>query len=94
MVGMSAIGGPDYRTEEMQLAGAALVVLFVATTLSVYKPRGLTPYGRRREHAERNRSEEAPLAETRWGRYVLVGVIALILLFIAIHLAGGGLHHH
>ena len=29
-------------------AGAALVLLLVATTLSVYKPRGLTPYGWRR----------------------------------------------
>lgn len=28
-------------------AGAALAVLLVATTLSVYKPRGLTRYGRR-----------------------------------------------
>lgn len=27
-------------------AGAAFLVLLVATTLSVYKPRGLTPYGR------------------------------------------------
>jgi hypothetical protein len=29
-------------------AGAALVLLLVATTLAVYKPRGLTPYGQRR----------------------------------------------
>lgn len=30
-------------------AGAALALLLVATTLAVYKPRGLTPYGRRRQ---------------------------------------------
>ena len=30
-------------------AGAALVLLLVATTLAVYKPRGLTPYGRRKQ---------------------------------------------
>jgi hypothetical protein len=29
-------------------AVAALLLLLVATTLAVYKPRGLTPYGRRR----------------------------------------------
>jgi hypothetical protein len=29
-------------------AGAALVLLLVATTLAVYKPPGVTPYGRRR----------------------------------------------
>jgi hypothetical protein len=30
-------------------AGAALLLLLVATTLAVYKPRGVTPYGRRRQ---------------------------------------------
>ena len=34
-------------------AGAAILVLLVATTLSVYKPRGLTPYGRRKQREER-----------------------------------------
>ena len=33
-------------------AGAALIVLLVATTLSVYKPRGLTPYGWRKQKQE------------------------------------------
>lgn len=31
-------------------AGAALLVLLVATTLSVYKPQGMTPYGWRKQH--------------------------------------------
>jgi hypothetical protein len=30
-------------------ASAALLLLLVATVLAVYKPRGMTPYGRRRE---------------------------------------------
>jgi hypothetical protein len=30
-------------------SGAALLLLLVATTLAVYKPRGLTPYGRRKQ---------------------------------------------
>ena len=33
-------------------AGAALLVLFVATTLSIYKPRGLTKYGARKQHEQ------------------------------------------
>lgn len=33
-------------------AGAALLVLIVNTTLSVFKPRGLTRYGRRRQRAD------------------------------------------
>jgi hypothetical protein len=32
-------------------AGAALLLLLAATTLAVYKPRGLTRYGRRRQRA-------------------------------------------
>jgi hypothetical protein len=31
-------------------AGAGLLLLLVATTLAVYKPRGLTPYGWRKQH--------------------------------------------
>ena len=34
-------------------AGAALLLLLVATTLAVYKPRGMTRYGRRKEHERR-----------------------------------------
>jgi hypothetical protein len=34
-------------------AGAALLLLLVATTLAVYKPRGLTPYGQRRPEKRR-----------------------------------------
>jgi hypothetical protein len=34
-------------------AGAALLLLVMATTLSVYKPKGLTPYGQRRQRQQR-----------------------------------------
>jgi uncharacterized membrane protein len=34
-------------------AVAALVLLLAATTLAVYKPRGLTPYGRRKQREQR-----------------------------------------
>jgi hypothetical protein len=34
-------------------AGAALLLLLAAATLAVYKPRGMTPYGRRKEHEKR-----------------------------------------
>ena len=34
-------------------AGAALLLLLVATTLAVYKPRGVTRYGRRKQHEQR-----------------------------------------
>jgi hypothetical protein len=37
-------------------AGAALLVLLVTTALSVYKPRGLTPYGQRKRLKQRTLS--------------------------------------
>lgn len=38
-------------------AGAALVLLLVATTLAVYKPRGMTSYGQRKQSEERSAAE-------------------------------------
>ncbi len=40
-------------------AGAALLALLVATTLAVYKPRGMTRYGRRKQHERRTVSQPA-----------------------------------
>jgi hypothetical protein len=34
-------------------AAAALLLLLVATTLAIYKPRGLTQYGQRTQHRQR-----------------------------------------
>jgi hypothetical protein len=34
-------------------AGAALLLLLVATMLAVYKPQGMTRYGRRKQHEQR-----------------------------------------
>lgn len=42
--------------------GAGLLVLLVITVLNVYKPRGLTPYGWRRQQAERARAASGPAA--------------------------------
>jgi len=39
--------GPGIRP--IVVAGVALLALALATTLSIYKPRGMTPYGRRKE---------------------------------------------
>jgi hypothetical protein len=37
----------DQRVQLVTIAVAALLALLVATALSVYKPRGITPYGQR-----------------------------------------------
>ncbi len=46
-------------------AGVALLLLLVATTLSVYKPRGVTPYGWRKQHERRTAPRAAVHAPTR-----------------------------
>jgi|SRR5918994_1075962 hypothetical protein len=45
-------------------AGAALVVLLLATVLAVYKPRGLTRYGQRK-HDEQRRASQGSTPDER-----------------------------
>lgn len=71
-------------------AGAALLVLLFATTLSVYKPWGRTPYGLRNQNMRSGRTtrSESPAGKP-WLRYLLVALICLVLLsFVILHLAG------
>jgi hypothetical protein len=52
----TTLSNADLRGLRIQIvadAVAALLVLLVATTLSVYKPRGLTSYGQRKQREER-----------------------------------------
>lgn len=54
-VSAMALPGDELGRVKVQLvasAGAAAVVLLVVTLLSVFKPRGLTPYGRRMRTSE------------------------------------------
>jgi hypothetical protein len=54
------LSSADLRGLRIQLianAGAALLVLLVNTTLAVYKPRGLTRYGWRKQHEQRTVSQ-------------------------------------
>jgi hypothetical protein len=41
----------------LQHAALALLALLVATVLAVYKPRGMTRYGRRKQQEERRRKQ-------------------------------------
>ena len=55
----ATISGADLRAlrspDSVEHGGVALLVLLVATVLSVYKPRGLTPYGQRKQDEQRHR---------------------------------------
>lgn len=48
-------GGGGARGGDLFHPGVGLVVLLVVTVLNVYKPRGLTPYGWRKQQEERAR---------------------------------------
>jgi hypothetical protein len=46
------------RIQMVAAASAALVALLVATALAVYKPRGMTRYGWRKQYEERTQSPD------------------------------------
>jgi len=101
----------DFRALRIQLvvhAAGGLLVLLAATTLSVYKPWGMTPYGRCRQHELHNVSQADLLSPDssvapdqgsttiapRWVYVVGAHAIGLILLFVVLHLTGVGLRVH
>lgn len=73
---------------------AGLFVLLSATVLSVYKPWGRTPFGRRKQREKANvaGTDRGPVCGAPWRRYVLIGIMAVILFSLVLHLAGGSLH--
>jgi hypothetical protein len=84
-------------------AALALVALLVATALGVYKPRGLTPYGRRKHEEERTVSQPVPAAaareevrgrQPRWVFVAKIVAIHVVVLFVILHLTGRGLGGH
>ena len=72
-------------------AGAALMALLVATGLSVFKPRGLTAYGRRRQLSLSGVSPAVLPASPRTLRGLYIAALVLVLtLFVLLHLFMGG----
>jgi hypothetical protein len=100
----------DLRTAGVELAlhaAGGLLVLLVPAVLSIYKPRGLTPYGRRRQREQRPPQRPSlgsngaigvwPLGGSitiRLRRAHMYGVVIIVLLLhlVVLHLTGTGLH--
>lgn len=79
------LSSADLARLRMQLtadAGAALLALLVATTLAIYKPRGMTRYGARREQQQ---TSGAP----RWAK-LLAAAIVLVLVALRLFTHPGG----
>jgi hypothetical protein len=108
----TTLSSADFRALRIQLvvhAAGGLLVLLAATTLSVYKPWGMTPYGRRKQYEGRKVSQADLLSypdsgvgpdqgstttTPRWVYVVGIHAIGLVLLFVVLHLTGGGLRSH
>ncbi len=86
------IATADVGRLQVQLVGdavGALLALLVNATLSVFKPRGLTTYGRRKEAEERGEvAGPVPSGRPRW---IVIGlVVGIVMLLLLRHLTLGG----
>ena len=89
---------------ELLHAGLGLVVLLLIEVLNVYKPQGMTAFGRRTSQiaataqplgadASGQRTRSAP-GSPFWVRVVGAHAIGLIVLLAIMHITGGGLRFH
>jgi hypothetical protein len=93
----TTLSSTDFHQLRLQLVGdaaAAIFVLFITTTLSIYKPWGLTPYGLRKQYGAAPAWRPVARRPTTMGRQVLFGIGALLFGVLLWHLFGGGLHGH
>lgn len=74
-------------------SGGGLLAILLATILAVYKPWGMTRYGRRERHTGVG-LDSGSSTRTPWGLYLLLGAIGLVLMFLVLHLLGGGPRGH
>jgi hypothetical protein len=79
------------RIQLLADAGAALLALLVATALSVYKPPGMTRYGRRKQQSL---GASPQVSTPRWMKVLGIVAVVLVLLFAFLHLTGRGLGGH
>src|SRR5918999_1305808 len=68
-------------------SGGGLLVLLITTILAVYKPWGMTRYGRRKQDSGAADPESS--TNRGWRQHLLLGVIVLVLLFLVLHLISG-----
>ena len=107
----TALSSGDFRALRIQLvvhAAGGLLVLLAVTSLSIYKPWGMTPYGRRKQNERRTVAQTdlvypdsgvrpilgpATIAP-RWLYVVGLHAIGLVLLFAVMHFTGIHPHGH
>ncbi|WP_198161347.1 MULTISPECIES: hypothetical protein [unclassified Variovorax] len=93
----------DLRAARMELvvhAGGGLLVLLAPVALSLYKPWGMTRYGKRKQYERRMLSQpgsayaepdrEPRIRTARWAYVVGTAVLVLIMLFVILMHIGAG----
>jgi hypothetical protein len=95
----TALSTADVGRLQIQLvadAGAALIALLVATTLAVYKPGGMTPFGVRKKNEQAGISTTSARTATTPKWAYVTGILALLLILTVViaHLTGHGLGGH
>lgn len=92
--------GPALRGELLH-AGIGLIVLLGIETLNVFKPRGLTAYGRSKARIQPSLTADLPAGmasprpgSARWVYAVWIHAAAVLLLFAILHVIDGGLSLH
>jgi len=85
------LGAVALRTQLVVDASLAIAVLLVTTTLSIYKPWGLSAYGRRRQASATVSTGNNPQTSNVKTALIVALVLATI---VTVHILKGGLHHH
>jgi hypothetical protein len=94
-VTVGALPDPGFGALGTQLvvdASLAIVLLLVTTTLSIYKPWGLSAYGRRRQVV--GSSSSAGTDYKTSNLQIALIVASALATFAGVHILKGGLHHH
>jgi hypothetical protein len=75
-------------------SGVGLLVLVFVSGLSIYKPWGKTPYGLKQQNGKTMdlRSDSFSGSDKPWALYVFLGLAAVVIVFLVMHLASGGGH--
>ncbi len=99
---VSERAAPTFLSAELRLVGTellsdvsgALLVLLVVTALAVYKPWGLTRYGRRKEQRSKLPQLDDKTPAPLKFKILLAVIAALVVVFkIALYLSGHNMHH-
>lgn len=80
------------RIQIITQAGAAILVLLAATTISVYKPWGKIQLGL--SNANKTISIQKGSSKKSLGFYIIIALVSLVIIFMTMHLLGGGMGNH